>query len=346
VRDLIDGHTHLTTFESIERFEVIRDTAGLSGIAFACLQLMQPHANVLALLAKALRPADTWVLGGLDHAAPGHEETGLDFAGQARRLRALGADGMKMIEGKPNARRDTGLALDAAEYHEYYRYLEQEGIPLLFHVADPETFWSAETAPQFAKQNNWLYADPSFCSKETLYAESCRVVEQFPRLNVVFAHFYFLSADLPRAAAFLDAHPRVCFDITPGTEMYYHFSAQAASWREFFVRYQDRILFGTDNMAQDAAAFSWSLENVVRIRGFLETAEAFSGAGLALPADVLDRIYAGNFRRVFGARPVQVDTSALVAQSAIMLEHARAGAGDQASVAQLELIMKKLSALV
>ncbi len=345
-RPTIDCHTHLDTYDGIERFNSIRSAAGISGMGIACIPYLGLHTNVLGLLAKSLRPSDTWMFGGLDHTAPGHEESGLDFAAQARRLRELGADGMKMIEGKPNARRDTGLALDDPAYREYYRWLEQEGVPVLFHVADPESFWDAEKAPEMAKRHNWLYTDPSFPSIEQLYAESTHVVALFPRLNVVFAHFYFLSPHIERAAAFLDAHPNVCFDITPGSEMYYEFSKKPAAWREFFITYQDRILFGTDNTADSDEAAAWALKNVARIRAFLETREAFSGEGLALPGETLERIYAGNFQRVFGSAPAPTDTSALVAQSAIMLEHARAGAGEKGSVAQLEQIMKKLSELV
>jgi predicted TIM-barrel fold metal-dependent hydrolase len=345
-RPIIDSHTHLTSFDAIERFNHIRATCDLYGMTVACIPYMGPHINVLGLLAKALRPADTWTLGGLDHAAPGHEESGLDFAAQARRLRELGADGVKMIEGKPGARRETGLALDDPRYHGFYRYLEDQGMPLLFHVADPETFWDADKAPEFARKADWLYLDPSFPSKEQLYTESTHVVELFARLKVIFAHFYFLSADIERAAAFLDTHPSVCFDITPGSEMYYDFSRDPVAWREFFIRYQDRILFGTDNTAHTEELAQWSVQNITRIREFLETNSAFSGPGLALPAETLDCIYGGNFERLFGREPRAVDTSALVAQSAIALEHARAGAGDQRSVEQLELIMRQLSSLV
>ena len=44
-------------------------------------------------------------------------------------------------------------------------------------------------------------------SKEELYAEVDEVLRRHPNLRVIFAHFYFLSADLPRAARFFDAHP-------------------------------------------------------------------------------------------------------------------------------------------
>ncbi len=53
----------------------------------------------------------------------------LDFAGQARRLREAGCDGMKMIEGKPTSRKQTGLPLDSLLYAEYYAYLGDRAVP-------------------------------------------------------------------------------------------------------------------------------------------------------------------------------------------------------------------------
>jgi len=117
-RKIIDCHTHLTTFDAIERFNLVREATGLAGQGIACIPIHSPHVNVLGLLAKALRPSDTWTFGGLDHSAPGQDESGLDFAAQARRLRELGADGVKMIEGKPNARREHALDRDDRRYHD------------------------------------------------------------------------------------------------------------------------------------------------------------------------------------------------------------------------------------
>ena len=44
-------------------------------------------------------------------------------------------------------------------------------------------------------------------TKEELYSEVEQVLRQHPGLKVILAHFYFLSADLPRARRFMDEHP-------------------------------------------------------------------------------------------------------------------------------------------
>ncbi len=110
---------------------------------------------------------------------------------------------------------------------------------------DPEEFWDPDRIPGWAKEHNWGYG-PDDVTKEALYAEVDEVLARHPRLNVSFAHFYFLSADLPRAARFMDEHPSVRFDLAPGIEMLYNISRDPDAGREFFIDYADRIVFGTD----------------------------------------------------------------------------------------------------
>jgi hypothetical protein len=38
----------------------------------------------------------------------------------------------------------------------------------------------------------------------------------------------------------------VFFDLTPGAEMYFNFSSRLGEVRDFFLRYQDRLIYGTD----------------------------------------------------------------------------------------------------
>ena len=47
---------------------------------------------------------------------------------------------------------------------------ECPAFPLLMHVADPEEFWSKETAPAWAVTNGWYYTD-RHPSKESLYTQ-------------------------------------------------------------------------------------------------------------------------------------------------------------------------------
>ncbi|MHC5034338.1 MAG: hypothetical protein ACYTFZ_04820 [Planctomycetota bacterium] len=148
---------------------------------------------------------------------------------------------------------------------------------------------------------------------------------------MVFAHFYFLSADLDRAARFLDRWPDVNLDLTPGGEMYWNFSKHAEKARSFFTTYQDRILFGTDNCCGFEGYNTDKEMATGKIRGmrtFLEADGAFDWLGgqqtaIALDSAALSRIYAGNFHRFAGDAPKPVKLELALDECDRMIELAR-----------------------
>jgi predicted TIM-barrel fold metal-dependent hydrolase len=166
----------------------------------------------------------------------------------------------------------------------------------------------------WAKENGWFY-DATFPTKEQIYAECHHVLERHPQLAVVFAHFHFMSADLPRAAALFERFPRVCFDLTPGSEMYPSFSTRPDKTREFFLKYHDRLLFGTDFFGGEEDA------PISLVRQFLETEGEFTHPwsadplrGVALPVDSLRRIYGANYQRLATPRPRPLDLPLVLAE--------------------------------
>jgi predicted TIM-barrel fold metal-dependent hydrolase len=240
----------------------------------------------------------------------------LSLVEQVETFRELGCEGIKMIEGKPTSRQVMDVPVTDAYFADYWARVEELDVPIVWHVNDPEEFWDPERLPGWAKERNWGYG-PEDVQKEQLYAEVDEVLARHPRLRIVFAHFYFLSADLPRAKRFLDEHPTVCLDLTPGIEMLYNLSRDLETSRAFFCEYADRIVFGTDlssSLTVDEGRFRAGI-----VYRWLESEDTFrvpDGAdfllgspedgviqGMALPDDVLAKIYGGNFTRLAGAEP-------------------------------------------
>ncbi|HMN60775.1 MAG TPA: amidohydrolase family protein, partial [Anaerolinea sp.] len=230
------------------------------------------------------------------------------LAGQVRALKAQGFNGLKLIEGKPQVRKLLPIPLDSPPYAGLWAALEAEQFPVVFHVADPDEFWDAKTCPDWARQSGWDYTDGTYPSKEDLYTEVDHVLERHPRLKLTLAHFYFLSADLERAARFLESHPTVCFDLAPHVGMYQDFSKDPQAARAFFLRFADRILYGTDmdtrvlERGESGRAFMHGIPWL--IRSFLETTDSFRWGetdyhGLGLPLSALEQIYFGNFQRIY-----------------------------------------------
>lgn len=326
---IIDCHTHIMEKHDPEagaRLVALAHQAGIDKMVVLALgELKWGDGNAPIMLAKARNPQELFWFAGLDYAAIGgkvsHTHT-LPFYEQIERLWAMGADGLKIINGKPDFRKDSGIALDSPIYDPAFDKLAQLGMPLLWHVNDPEEFWDPEKAPAWASVPGWTYNE-TYPSKELIHEETERMVARHTDVKIIFAHFYFLSADLPRAGRFLDQSPNVYLDLAPGIEMLHNFSANLDAAREFFIKYQDRILFGTDLVENSP------MSRVDVVRRCLETDEVFhvptdeglfwpdhrtTLRGMKLPEDVLKKIYAENFIRIVGKEPRPLDLEAVKAE--------------------------------
>ena len=336
---VVDGHIHFPHAEQMDGFVAVMDEQQLARANLVGTPDLQTISHNPALIHfKAHHPQRVYISGALDYtqvwADPARAPEAV--AGQIAVLRSIGFDGLKVVEGKPMVRKMLGIPFDGPEYAKLWAALEEQGFPVVFHVADPEEFWDAEHCPDWARAHGWFYGDGTYPLKEDLYAEVDHVLQRHPRLKIIFAHFYFLSADLQRAGAFLDAHPSVCFDLTPGVEMYLNFAQQLDAARDFFFKYADRLVYGTDIGAsaidQDPTqelARPESLGRAWVVRRFLESDGPFSAPegvghwlgmdeagfhGIALPLDVLEKIYHANFERVFGPAPAPLNRDAALAE--------------------------------
>lgn len=319
----------------------------INALSLAASGDQQISSNILTLLMKCLYPERVYAFASLHYPAEGALNGGYDFLEQTKRFAGMGFDGMKMIEGKPNVRKKTGLRLDSELYDEYYKFLETEGIPLLYHVADPEIYWDPARVPEYAVKFGWSYLDGTFPEKEALHRETEGILAKFPGLKVIFAHFYFMSRDIKRASEILDKWPNISFDITPGSHNYEDFAESPEAWRDFFVKYQDRILFGTDQSQNQAVAE----DLIYDVRTFLETGREFvfkslgcKTKGLNLERDVLEKIYTKNFLKYVGNSPKKLKPDLVLVECRRIIKEAADRSLDRGIIDVLEAITDKMEA--
>jgi hypothetical protein len=285
-----------------------------------CLTNNNPAGFVL----KSRDPGRFYILAGLEHTSLFNKSSdSLTLDEQVKRLLSIGVDGIKILASKPNWRKRLNQPVDGPYFQGLFQICAKQGLPLLWHVADPEEFWEPDRLPEWARKQGWGY-DDSFPSKEALYRESLHVLEQNPGLIVIFPHFYFLSTDLDRAGALLDHYPSVFIDLSPGIELFYNLSENKKRSFDFFCKYSDRILFGTDIVSSHSIS-------EMRIRAgilqhFLTSDDSFrlpKGAdpllgqpedgiihGLKLPGGIVNSITIHNFRRIFGPLPKMMNIAA------------------------------------
>lgn len=327
---ILDGHIHFPHPALVDDLLELSQIMGVRRMNLVATPDLEGANHNPALIRFKLHASEkAYCCGALDYfsvlAAPERAQQAL--AEQVLALKAAGFDGLKILESKPMVRKIIGLPLDGPAYAKMWSLVEHLGLPVVWHVADPEFFWDEALCPDWARQAGWFYGDGTYPSKEELYVEVDHILDRHPNLKIIFAHFHFLSADLERAAAFLESHAHVYFDLTPGSEMYFNFSLQPKIARDFFIQFQDRLIYGTDIGA--SAIGQAALQGFDRpetlgrtwfVRRFLECEGAFSLPpglihwdsmgkhleGLALPLPVLEKIYFRNFEGLFGATPAHL----------------------------------------
>ena len=318
---IIDSHVHLRS--AATGHNALYKLAGRLGyekLALMSLQCYDPVQNMACALCKLQNIKNTYAFAGLDYV------TGRDFRAQVENIFALGFDGVKMLEGKPTTRRLINRALDNTEYDGFYDFLEEKAFPVTLHVADPDTFWDAARAPHWAVEHGWLYNEND-APYEQYYTEVENMLRKHPKLKATFAHFFFLSWDAARAQRFLDEHPSVSIDITAGIEMYENFSKDPAFWREFFIKNQDRIIFGTDSSDEEPSEDAISLNGYAGMEiEFLSHSReieiyGMKLNGIGLPEDARGKILAGNFAELVGNPPKKMDAAALIKEAEYMKGH-------------------------
>ncbi len=211
------------------------------------------------------------------------------------------------------------LLVDDALFDPIYGYLARLGKPLLIHVAEPIACWRPVSEPSphqayYRDNPQWhMHGRSDVPSHETLIASRDRVVARHPRLRVVGAHLGSLEHDLEALGARLARHPNFAVDISARLGDLLSHDRDAV--RSFFSRHADQILFGTDAVMRtphsrlSAAERARQVDELDRTYRdyftYLETDgvvrhAGVAGRGIALPDDVLERIYRANARDWYG----------------------------------------------
>ncbi len=366
---VIDAHAHTFGVRDVQKFGRDMEAADLSGISILCIALKERSMFMgpEALLLKAAHPDKVWVFGGLIYDPPGGLPEDFSLARQAEMLWNAGFDGVKMIEGKANFRAEVGFGVNDPRYDEYFTFLQERGIPLLLHQNDDWTHWrdaNDMNVPEWLRRRGYFLKAESFPggkipAHEQLYSESEQMLRKFPKLKIIFAHFYFISNDIARARRFMERHgDNVCVDLAPAESMYYDFAQDPGAWRNFFVRYQDRIVFGTDAGALGTP--TPDIETTGWIRRFLETRDEFEYKkvmkskpvtyrfqirGIGLDREPLAKIYAGNFQRLVGSKPRPLNFDKALEYCGYLERFAKASENRDKLVPKIRKIMGQLDLL-
>ena len=193
-----------------------------------------------------------------------------------------------------------GVRLDGPELKPFFKEIIARRMAVMTHVGDPDTWYHGKYA-----------ADPAkYGSRDEHYKMWEAVLAEFPRdLPWIGAHMGGNPEDLDRLQRLLDTYPNLSLDNSATRWMVREISKRRDDARDFVIRNQDRILFGTDQVSGDDRGFDFLASRFWAHRKLWET--AYTGPspildpdlpedaqptlrGLALPDQTLQLLYHDN----------------------------------------------------
>ena len=182
-------------------------------------------------------------------------------------------------------------------------------IPVIIHTAEPKEFFSTldyqnERWLELALFPERRNAGPGHPSFEQLQGERDRMFAANRKTRYIAAHFGYYGHDLAAAAALLDRLPNVVLEVSA---VLYEFGRVPRAAREFFLKYQDRILFGKDAYEPSEYPYYWRVfETADEYFDYYRDYHAFWKLyGMQLPDEVLKKVYYKNALRVAPGLPQQ-----------------------------------------
>ncbi|WP_154857813.1 amidohydrolase family protein [Cyclobacterium xiamenense] len=235
--------------------------------------------------------------GGEDWVKNAVEELETDVRNGANGLKIYKSLGLSINDIQGNR-----VPIDHPDLDPIWAKCGELGIPVLIHAADPAPFWQ----PMDARNERWLELKINPNRKrgpdnpapfEQIIAEQHHVFRKHPKTTFINAHMGWMANDLAKAGRHLEEYPNVNFGIGA---VIAEFGRQPRMAREFFIQYQDRILFGKDAYnKEEFYTYFRVLETADEYFPYYKKYHAFWRMyGLDLPDEVLKKVYYKNALRI------------------------------------------------
>jgi predicted TIM-barrel fold metal-dependent hydrolase len=310
---VIDVHNHVNDAAGIDepmapaRVVEVMDNTNVKTIVILTGMWGDKLQHVIDEMVKAY-PGRFIVFSQIDWSKIDDPNFSQEMVAQLRDAVARGARGLKVLKDLGLGVRDkTGklITVDDPRLDPVWEECGRLGIPVSIHVTDPEAFFhpidsSNERYEELTEHPDWSFYGDRYPSKEAILAARDRVFGRHPRTSFVALHMANWPENLDYVSGVLDRYPNVMVEFGAREA---ELGRQPRRAREFFLKYQDRIMFGTDNEVTEPMYrnhFRW-----------LETGDEYFDYwgypgqgrwkiyGMELPDSVLEKIYHGNAERMF-----------------------------------------------
>jgi predicted TIM-barrel fold metal-dependent hydrolase len=233
-----------------------------------------------------------------------------------------GAIGIKIWKNIGMADRDsTGklIMIDDPGFDPVIRYVTEQGKTVLGHLGEPRNCWLPLEQMTVNYDRNYfrnhpeyhMYLHPDYPGYEEQLAARDRFLLRHPGMRFVGAHLASLEYNVDSLAKTLDRFPGMAVDMAARIcHLQHQTKTDREKVRNFMIRYQDRILYGTDFVTREGNSpeatkaslhdqwmEDWKYFSTDETMSVEEVTGEFRG--LRLPKEVIDKIYYSNALRWF-----------------------------------------------
>ncbi len=193
-------------------------------------------------------------------------------------------------------------------------YIAERGLPITGHLGEPRNCWlplSEMTvrgdSSYFAENPQYhMFLHPEYPSYEDQINARDHMLQKHPELSFIGCHLGSLEWNVDSLAERLDRFPNMAVDMAARIcHLEYQSARNRERVRNFCIKYQDRLLYGTDLSTGETGDTTGTSNYIHKTwlddwRYFttsnVMSSDAFSGTfrGLQLPREVIDKIYHTN----------------------------------------------------
>ncbi len=303
----IDVHSHLWRMATMDLEQTVREMDSLN--LQVLVNLSGRSGEQLKAMADAVneKAPNRFIIfanvdfGGMDE--PGWTDRAVaqleeDYQNGARGLKIFKNLGLTVTDASGNR-----IPTDDPRIDPVWAKCGELGIPVLIHTGEPAVFWD----PIDEKNERWLEMKQypnrhrgdttRFPSWEIVMNEQWNVFRKHPETTFINAHFGWMANDLERLGQHLDEFPNV---YTETAAIIAELGRQPRFAKEFFIKYQDRILFGKDTYRpHEFHTYFRVLESDDEYFDYFRKRHAFwKMYGINLPDEVLRKVYYKNALRI------------------------------------------------
>lgn len=206
------------------------------------------------------------------------------------------------------------IMIDDPQFDPIFNYLRENGLTMVAHIGEPRNCWLPleemtvnNDREYFSEHPQYhMFLHPEYPSYEEQIEARDNMLRKHPGMKFVGCHLASLEWSLEKMADFLEEFPEAGMDLAHRIgHLQYLALEDYEGVREFFIKYQDRLIYGSDTLpdgSEDPDEFKAQIhETWLRDWNYFATDEVMSSPyldvefrGLHLPREVVEKVFREN----------------------------------------------------